>query len=42
MSEQAAYAAGTPPLSDTADTMAITFPSGPVKNFARLKVTLAP
>jgi hypothetical protein len=29
-------------VTETADTIAITFPAGPVKNFARLKVTLAP
>ena len=29
-------------VTNTTDTIAITFPSGPVKNFARLKVTLAP
>jgi len=31
-----------PDVTETADTIAITFPAGPVKNFARLKVILAP
>jgi hypothetical protein len=33
--------ATSPDLLEDADTIAITFPAGPVKNFARLKVTLA-
>ena len=32
----------SPEVTQTADTIAITFPAGPVKNFARLKVILAP
>ena len=31
--------ATTPVMTETADTIAITFPDGPVKNFARLKIT---
>jgi fibronectin-binding autotransporter adhesin len=32
----------SPEVTNGPDTIAITFPAGPVKNFARLKVTLAP
>jgi autotransporter-associated beta strand protein len=34
--------ATTPVVMETTDTISITFPAGPEKNFARLKVALAP
>jgi fibronectin-binding autotransporter adhesin len=36
------WAVNVADVTQTADTISITFPNGPVKNFARLKVTLAP